>query len=78
MCGLGESFDGVPVLSDSERVLNVIGDRSWAAVDAASPLSWLRPWLSSSMITASLKGMPARPLGLSMMAASWEENVVCC
>lgn len=46
MCGLGESFDGVPVLSDSERVLNVIGDRSWAAVDAASPLSWLRPWLS--------------------------------
>jgi hypothetical protein len=65
--GLGESFDGVPVLSDSERVLDVIGDRNWAAVGAASAFC-CRPLLSSlSIITASPKVMPLRPRGLSMM-----------
>ncbi|PTB76235.1 hypothetical protein M440DRAFT_1422344, partial [Trichoderma longibrachiatum ATCC 18648] len=53
--GLGDS--GVPVLSDSERVLAAIGDISWAPA----------PGLSSSMTTASPKAMPLSPRGLSMV-----------
>jgi hypothetical protein len=56
--GLDDS--GVPVLSDSERVLAAIGDISWAPA----------PGRSSSMTTASPKAMPLSPRGRSIVLLS--------
>ncbi len=68
MCGEGDSLEGVPPLSDKERVL-VKGDRAARVLDMASAPAWASsPVLTSSMMADSSNWLPTSPCGRCILS----------